>query len=50
MSTSVAHVYKVGPRKDHRGVDLIFEVLLFDRLWFLRRLSSVENIDDQLHE
>jgi len=26
------HVYEVRPRKDHRGVDLIFDVLPFGRL------------------
>ena len=25
------HVYEVRPRKDHRGVDLIFDVLPFGR-------------------
>jgi hypothetical protein len=28
------HVYEVRPRKDHRGVDLIFDVLPFGRLWY----------------
>jgi len=28
------HVYEVRPRKDHRGVDLISDVLLFSRLWY----------------
>jgi hypothetical protein len=28
------HVYKVRPRKDKRGVDLISEVLPFGRLWY----------------
>jgi hypothetical protein len=26
-------VYEVRPRKDHRGVDLISDVLPFGRLW-----------------
>jgi hypothetical protein len=26
--------YKVRPRKDHRGVDLISDVLPFGRLWY----------------
>jgi hypothetical protein len=30
--TSSQHVYEVRPRKDHRGVDLISDVLLFGRL------------------
>ena len=28
------HLYEVGPRKDHRGVDLISDVLPFGRLWY----------------
>jgi hypothetical protein len=31
---SVVHVYEVRPRKDHRGVDLISDVLPFGRLWY----------------
>jgi hypothetical protein len=27
------HLYEVRPRKDHRGVDLISDVLPFCRLW-----------------
>ena len=36
------HVYKVRPRKDHRGVDLISDVLPFGRLWYaeLREVSQ----------
>jgi hypothetical protein len=33
-STIPAHVYEVRPRKDHRGVDLISDVLPFGRLWY----------------
>jgi hypothetical protein len=29
------HVYEVGPRRDHRGVDLISDVLPFGHLWYL---------------
>ena len=32
--TNSQHVYKVRPRKDHRGVDLISDALLFGRLWY----------------
>jgi hypothetical protein len=32
--TSPKHVYEVRPRKDHRGVDLISDVLPFGRLWY----------------
>ena len=28
------HVYEVRPRKDHRGVNLISDVLPFGRLWY----------------
>src|SRR5262249_6565258 len=28
------HVYEVRPRKDHRGVDLLSDVLPFGRLWY----------------
>jgi hypothetical protein len=31
---STLHVYEVRPRKDHRGVDLISDVLPFGRLWY----------------
>ena len=34
MMTSSLHVYEVRPRKDHRGVDLISDVLPFGRLWY----------------
>ena len=29
-----SHVYKVRPRKDHRGVDLISDALPFGALWY----------------
>jgi hypothetical protein len=32
--TRAQHVYEVRPRKDHRGVDLISDALLFGRLWY----------------
>jgi len=28
------HICEVRPRKDHRGVDLISDVLPFGRLWY----------------
>jgi hypothetical protein len=28
------HVYEIRPRKDHRGVDLISDVLPFNRLFY----------------
>jgi len=33
-SPLTTHVYKVRPRKDHRGVDLISDALPFGRLWY----------------
>jgi hypothetical protein len=30
----LTHVYEVRPRKDHRGVNLISDVLPFGRLWY----------------
>jgi hypothetical protein len=32
--TNSQHVYEIRPRKDRRGVDLISDVLPFDRLWY----------------
>jgi hypothetical protein len=32
--TSSQHVYEVRSRQDHRGVDLISDVLPFGRLWY----------------
>ena len=31
---SEIHVYEARPRKDHRGVGLISDVLPFGRLWY----------------
>jgi hypothetical protein len=30
----VIHVYEIHPRGDHRGVELISDVLPFGRLWY----------------
>ena len=35
--TSSQHIYEVRPRNDHRGVDLISDVLPFGRLRFTGR-------------
>jgi hypothetical protein len=35
--TSSQHAYEIRPRKDHRGVDLISDVLPFGRLWYAER-------------
>jgi hypothetical protein len=37
-----AHVYEVRPRKDHRGVDLISDVLPFGRLWYVEVSDAIE--------
>ena len=34
VANSPVHVYEIRPRKDHRGVDLISDALLFGRLWY----------------
>ena len=36
------HVYKVRPRRDKRGVDLISNVLPFGRLWY-DGLNAISN-------
>jgi hypothetical protein len=32
--TNSQHIYKVRPRKDHPGFDLISDALPFGRLWY----------------
>jgi hypothetical protein len=34
MKPTAVHVYEVRPSRDHRGVDLISDVLPFGRLWY----------------
>ena len=34
ISSPITHAYEVRPRKDKRGVDLIYDVLPFGRLWY----------------
>ena len=34
MKNRSLHIYEVRPRTDHRGVDLISDVLPFGRLWY----------------
>jgi hypothetical protein len=36
------HVYEVRLRKDHRGVDLISDVLPFGRLWYEDASAAVD--------
>ena len=38
---AVRHVYEVRPRKDHRGVDLISDVLPFGRLWYTKPYDAI---------
>jgi hypothetical protein len=35
------HVYEVRPRRDHRGVDLISDVLPFGRLWYCEVSNAI---------
>jgi hypothetical protein len=39
---SSQHVYEVRPRKDHRGVDLISDVLPSGRLWYEDASAAVD--------
>jgi hypothetical protein len=39
------HAYKVRPRKDHRGVNLVSDVLPFGGLWY-GALDAVSNTID----
>jgi len=34
LRQSSIHLYETRPRRDHRGVDLISDVLSFGRLWY----------------
>ena len=43
------HLYEVRPRKDHRGVDLISDVLPFGRLWYARQNAVVNAIGYAMH-
>jgi hypothetical protein len=40
--TSSQHVYEVRWRQDHRGVDLISNVLPFGRLWYTKPVDAVD--------
>lgn len=39
------HIYQVRPRKDHRGVDLIFDALPFGRLWYGEPNAAASAVD-----
>ena len=43
------HVYEVRPRKDHRGFDLISDVLPFGRLWYGEQNAVSNAIDYAMH-
>ena len=45
IASSAKHVYEVRPRKDHRGVDLISDVLPFGRLWYCEPNAISNAID-----
>jgi hypothetical protein len=47
--TSSKHVYEVRPRTDHRGVDLISDVLPFGRLWYGDANAVANAIGDAEH-
>jgi len=40
--TNSQHVYEIRPRKDHRGVDLMSDVLPFGRLWYTKPYDAVD--------
>jgi len=40
--TSSQHIYEIRPRKDHRGFDLISDVLPFGRLWYTTIPDAVD--------
>jgi hypothetical protein len=46
MMSSSQHVYEVKPRKDHRGFDLISDVLPYGRLWYVEVSDAIANAID----
>jgi hypothetical protein len=48
-TVSSMHVYEVRPRRDHRGVDLISDVLPFGRLWYARPQASGNAVSYAMH-
>jgi hypothetical protein len=38
---AVKHLYEVRARKDHRGLDLISDVLPFGRLWYDKQHHAI---------
>ena len=47
--TQLKYVYEVRPRKDHRGVDLISDVLPFGRLWYSEANAVSNAVGYALH-
>jgi hypothetical protein len=43
------HIYEIRPRKDHRGVDLISDVLPFGRLWYGEPNATAHAIGYAMH-
>ena len=41
------HIYKVQPRKDHRGVDLMSDVLPFGRLYYDTRANEQNSVENK---
>ena len=39
---STIHFYEVRPRRDHRGFDLISDVLPFGGLWYLKVTDAID--------
>jgi len=39
---SPQHAYKIRPRKDHRGVDLISDAPPFGRLWYVKPDDAID--------
>jgi hypothetical protein len=46
---SETHIYKVGPRNDHRGVELVADALPFGRLWYGEPNAISSVIDHAKH-
>jgi hypothetical protein len=36
------HTYEIRPRRDHRGFDLISDVLPFGGLWYLKVADAID--------
>jgi hypothetical protein len=49
LSGPAMHIYKVRPRKDHHGVDLISDALPFGRLWYGEPNAAVNAIGYAMH-